>query len=96
MITTIFEMYEYMNTHVNGRELWRKCFWSREKPRHCAVFRNDEYSWAVTGSNRRHLACKASALPSELTALPDHFKGFLSICQIVKIRFKTERRCSTV
>ncbi len=23
--------------------------------------------WTVTGSNRRHLACKASALPAELT-----------------------------
>ena len=28
--------------------------------------------WAVTGSNRRHPACKAGALPAELTALsPD-------------------------
>jgi hypothetical protein len=26
--------------------------------------------WAVTGSNRRHPACKAGALPAELTALP--------------------------
>ena len=25
--------------------------------------------WAMTGSNRRHLACKASALPAELIAL---------------------------
>jgi hypothetical protein len=25
--------------------------------------------WAVTGSNRRHPACKAGALPTELTAL---------------------------
>src|SRR6185312_2238492 len=25
--------------------------------------------WAVTGSNRRHPACKAGALPAELTAL---------------------------
>ena len=24
--------------------------------------------WAMTGSNRRHLACKASALPAELIA----------------------------
>ena len=28
-----------------------------------------EYWWAVTGSNRRHPACKADALPTELTAL---------------------------
>src|SRR5262245_8952923 len=26
--------------------------------------------WAVTDSNRRHPACKAGALPTELTALP--------------------------
>jgi hypothetical protein len=25
-------------------------------------------NWALTGSNRRHLACKASALPTELSA----------------------------
>ena len=29
--------------------------------------------WAVTDSNRRHPACKAGALPTELTALPQAF-----------------------
>ena len=27
--------------------------------------------WALTGSNRRHSACKADALPTELSALYD-------------------------
>lgn len=28
-----------------------------------------EIWWALTGSNRRHSACKADALPTELSAL---------------------------
>src|SRR3954466_1147307 len=43
--------------------------------------RRREGWWAVTGSNRRPPACKAGALPAELTALtafiapvPNHFK----------------------
>src|SRR5438105_6320978 len=30
--------------------------------------------WAVTDSNRRHPACKAGALPAELTALPHLYR----------------------
>ncbi len=29
----------------------------------------DKIWWALTGSNRRHSACKADALPTELSAL---------------------------
>ena len=34
--------------------------------------------WAVTDSNRRHSACKADALPTELTALTQD----LSLCDL--------------
>src|SRR5690606_39842569 len=36
-----------------------------------AVFKQEqeEIWWALTGSNRRHSACKADALPTELSAL---------------------------
>src|SRR5262245_66610880 len=34
--------------------------------------RRREGWWAVTDSNRRHPACKAGALPTELTALVHH------------------------
>ena len=30
--------------------------------------------WAVTDSNRRHPACKADALPTELTAPPEVYR----------------------
>ena len=46
---------------------------TREKaecPARQAGRRGLETWWAVTGSNRRHPACKAGALPAELTALP--------------------------
>ena len=34
--------------------------------------------WALTGSNRRHSACKADALPTELSALSEVTKlGFV-------------------
>ena len=32
-------------------------------------FYQGELWWALTGSNRRHSACKADALPTELSAL---------------------------
>ena len=38
----------------------RKIFW-------CSQSTRDDW-WAVTDSNRRHSACKADALPTELTA----------------------------
>ena len=37
---------------------------------HCTVVDSDDIGWwALTGSNRRHSACKADALPTELSAL---------------------------
>ena len=37
---------------------------------HCTVADNDDIGWwVVTDSNRRHSACKADALPTELTTL---------------------------
>jgi hypothetical protein len=38
-------------------------------------FADGNAGWAVTGSNRRPPACKAGALPSELTALPSQSNG---------------------
>ncbi len=32
----------------------------------------DKIWWALTGSNRRHSACKADALPTELSALSEY------------------------
>ena len=42
-----------------------------EVPPQCRPW--NEAWWAVTGSNRRHPACKAGALPAELTALFNRF-----------------------
>ena len=37
---------------------------------HCTVADSDDIGWwVVTDSNRRHSACKADALPTELTTL---------------------------
>ncbi len=35
----------------------------------CTKIPNIKVWWALTGSNRRHSACKADALPTELSAL---------------------------
>ena len=37
----------------------------------CTKVLNVKAWWALTGSNRRHSACKADALPTELSALHD-------------------------
>src|SRR5207248_3742930 len=44
---------------------WRSCRRSQRRRLTCAA---STAIWAVTGSNRRHPACKAGALPAELTA----------------------------
>ncbi len=42
--------------------------------------------WALTGSNRRHSACKADALPTELSALSEvtNLKYNFKICLNIK------------
>jgi hypothetical protein len=52
------------------REVRLRPSWAsaRQLSRRCAC----EGWWAVTDSNRRHSACKADALPTELTALRRH------------------------
>ena len=52
---------------------------SREEVRKCPIFQcfpryRAKRWWAMTGSNRRHLRCKRSALPTELIALKSGLK----------------------
>ena len=49
-----------------GEHLGQVCFEAKSQATILQVFSE----WAVTGSNRRLPACKAGALPAELTALP--------------------------
>ena len=45
---------------------------------HCTVVDSDDIGWwVVTGSNRRHSACKADALPTELITLRTIAKQFI-------------------
>ena len=56
---SIFVPGRSIGANHGGSSLGTECFWGNW--------------WAVTDSNRRHPACKAGALPAELTALAQRF-----------------------
>ena len=55
-------------TRARARRARRRFAQLRERPREKNSRRHRSRRWAVTGSNRRPSACKADALPAELTA----------------------------
>jgi hypothetical protein len=53
---------------------------------------NSEKWWAMTGSNRRHPACKAGALPAELIALNCASCGYGASIPFPRSPFKRAQR----
>ena len=66
---------------------------------HCTVADDDDPNlsnwWVVTDSNRRHSACKADALPTELTTLESdmYYKCFFNHVKHFMI-FLIDEQCS--